>query len=142
MKANRRGFLKALGIGGATAATVSIGAVAAKPALKLPTESGRNPFDIPTEIVPKGMKYEWKRVFIDGEQHDMSHLADMVARGWSPVPVSRHREVFGSDFHNWVEVGGLVLMEKSLAAIKRDAPIPEPLPFKETGITREEWMKS
>lgn len=111
LETSRRSALKFFGIG-------AVGAAAAIPvatATQLP-KTDKNPFNIPSDLIPRGMRYEWKRAFIDRQQHDMNHLADLMQNGWRPVPFARHKDFFPDrGWHNWIEVGGLVLMEKPIA---------------------------
>lgn len=111
---DRRSVLKMFGVGAAAAATGAAGAVlapAAAAAVVNPFSALMDRFDVPLGEIPKGLQYNWKRVFIDRDTADLNHLVDMIAAGWRPVPSLRHPSI-GSDQGYWIEVAGLVLMEK------------------------------
>jgi hypothetical protein len=122
MSANRRGFLKWLGIGSAAAPAVATGIVhsvsdaQADLAKQLP-KGFKDPFHIPAEIIPKGVTYNWKRVFITPDVPDLENLVAVMTRGWTPVPAYRHRDQFLDyrTMRGWIEISGLVLMEKPIA---------------------------
>jgi len=111
MDASRRSILKMFSI------TVAATAVAAPVVAEVATEAVKpweNPYELPFEV-PEGVTYNWKRVFITSDTPDFGHLGKMVADGWKPVPLERHREHFPDvDYQShWIERGGVVLMEKS-----------------------------
>lgn len=62
-----------------------------------------SPYDIPEEVKPPGMTYQWKRRSVAGQVDD-SYLGDLQRRGWQFVPADRHPG-------RAVEHDGLVLME-------------------------------
>jgi hypothetical protein len=64
------------------------------------------------ELVPEGMRYQWKRHSVKG-MPDEAHFAELMARGWTPVPLARHPElkIPGIEQSEMVMVGGDVLME-------------------------------
>ena len=109
METSRRSVLKLFGVTAAAAATS--GAVIT-PALSVKANYV-DPFTVIGDI-PKGMLYNWKRVFIDSQEPDMNNLIEMVGNGWRPVPSSRHPKM-ASEQGYWIEHGGLVLMEKARA---------------------------
>lgn len=62
-----------------------------------------SPYDIPRDIWPAGVEYQWKRKSVAG-QEDGPYLADLQRRGWQFVPADRHPGYP-------IEHEGLVLME-------------------------------
>jgi hypothetical protein len=67
---------------------------------------------IPPEIVPDGMRYNWKTYSVLG-QVQSRRFGRYQTTGWEPVPASRHPGLFtpkGAD--GFIEYDGLVLMEK------------------------------
>lgn len=132
MITDRRSVLRWLGIGAAAAPVAGTAIVAAvkeakaEPVKKLPRHF-RDPYHIPADMIPKGVTYNWKRVFITKDLCDFENINAMVKQGWKPVPWNRHPGYFlpgtGSGDINvlaypqyWIEVGGLVLMEKAIGA--------------------------
>lgn len=123
MKEGRRSFLKMLGIGAAVAPAAAAGIAfsandaQADFAKKLPA-AFKDPFYIPADKIPKGMIYNWKRVFVDRKTPDFENFVTMTKNGWQPVPYARHPDLYPAvDCNNtahWVERGGLVLMEKPI----------------------------
>jgi hypothetical protein len=63
----------------------------------------RSPYDIPKDLWPQGMIYEWKRKSVYGQADDSNILA-LKRNGWRDVPSDRHPD-------RSVEIEGLVLME-------------------------------
>jgi hypothetical protein len=82
---------------------------------------------------PPGMTYQWKRIFITQDEPDLENILKMVAAGWKPVPMSRHADCIPARPGDvnvssyWIEIGGVVLMEKPTKDIPR--PRPHPLPW-------------
>lgn len=117
MKEGRRSFLKMLGIGAAIAPVAAAGIAftvndaQADFAKKLPGQF-LDQFYIDPAKIPAGVQYNWKRAFITSGERDIENLSAMITNGWRPVPASRHPEADGGGYHYWIEVGGLVLMEK------------------------------
>lgn len=69
----------------------------------------KDPFDVPSHIIPKGMTYQWVAKTIMGDPHP-SYKA-MIEAGWIAVPAHRHPTVFRSfDEQGNVCVGGQILM--------------------------------
>jgi len=68
-------------------------------------------FAIPLQIVPEGWTYEWKRKSVFG-QEDSSYMMSQEARGWEPVPASRHRNLMPEGHYNTIERKGMILMER------------------------------
>lgn len=60
-------------------------------------------FDIPREIIPDGMVYQWRRETMLGEP-DIANISALKRNGWREVPQERHPE-------RPVRLEGLVLME-------------------------------
>lgn len=121
MKEGRRSFLKMLGIGAAVAPVAAAGIALtvndaqADFAKGLPANF-KDPYYVPSEAIPDGMTYNWKRAFISACAPDIEHYSEMVTNGWRPVPRLRHPDLFscaGGGY--WIEVGGLILMEKPIA---------------------------
>ena len=80
--------------------------------------SSNDPFWIPTDEIPQGSSYEWKRVSVVG-QEDPFYIAGLREDGWEPVLASRHP--------TWVPPGydqphiiksGLMLMERPMSLTK------------------------
>lgn len=114
----RRAFLKFLGIAApAAAGVVGTGATvsAAIPAPAAAKVGRLNPFEMPPGSVPDGWVYNWKRISVMGGGHDQE-FAEHVRAGWKCVPRSRHIDLFPDGQGYWIEVSGLVLMEKRDAA--------------------------
>lgn len=72
-----------------------------------------NKFDFDESKIPPGMKYQWIRATIGG-QEDPENLIMAEQNGWTPVPAARHRELSGSRAAEDAEIrrGGLILMEQ------------------------------
>jgi hypothetical protein len=67
---------------------------------------------IPPEIIPDGMRYNWKTISILGQQQTR-RFGRFQATGWEPVPASRHPGLFTpKGYEGEIEYDGLVLMEK------------------------------
>jgi hypothetical protein len=67
---------------------------------------------IPQEIIPEGMRYNWKTLSVLGMQQ-ARRFGRYEATGWSPVPASRHPGLFTpKGYEGQIEYDGLVLMEK------------------------------
>ena len=130
MDEGRRNILKMFGIGAAAATS---GAAVAGIAAAVPAAPGAvlRPFDLPLKP-PKGMVYQWKRVFITDDTPDFDNLVEMIKVGWKPVPMLRHNEHFpGGERSYWIEAGGLVLMEKPAKDIP--PPVAWPVPEQDFG---------
>lgn len=133
MITDRRSVLRWLGIGAATGAAAGAAIVTAAKEAKAEPVKGmprgfKDPYHIPSDMIPKGVRYNWKRVFITSEQCDFRNINAMVQQGWKPVPFSRHAGHFSPSAEGlgsgspagvnryWIEIGGLVLMEKAIGA--------------------------
>jgi len=68
-------------------------------------------FAIPAHLIPEGWTYEWKRKSVFG-QEDSSYMMSQEARGWEPVPASRHRTLMPEGHYNTIERKGMILMER------------------------------
>lgn len=67
---------------------------------------------IPKEIIPDGMRYNWKTISVLGQQQSR-RFGRYQATGWEPVPASRHPGLFTpKGYEGEIEYDGLVLMEK------------------------------
>jgi len=67
---------------------------------------------IPPEIIPDGMRYNWKTLSVLGQQQARRY-GRYQATGWEPVPASRHPGLFTpKGYDGDIEYDGLVLMEK------------------------------
>jgi len=123
----RRGVLKLFGISAAVAVPTTAALAAAKevalPALRQ--------VDYTPPPAPEGFTYQWKRVFVNGETPDFQNICDMIGHGWVPVPASRHPETYPPNGSYWVEIGGMVLMEKRTDALTPPRPHPMPWEHKE-----------
>jgi hypothetical protein len=124
----RRGILKMFGVAGAAIAT----GVSTEMAVATAKSRGwENPFELVKP--PAGTTYQWKRFFITSEDPDMENIIRVVVAGWKPVPMARHHEY--QELANarppfssfWIEIGGLVLMEKPTEDIPE--PRAHPLPW-------------
>jgi hypothetical protein len=124
---DRREILKMFGI-----------AAAAIPVAKVAVAEGPLPALHPLLNPPPGMAYQWKRVFITADEPDLGNIANMVASGWKPVPQTRHPELPVTATAYWIEVGGLVLMEKPAKDIP--PPVAYPVPVEADGT--DEWVEN
>src|SRR5258706_4236597 len=67
---------------------------------------------IPPELVPDGMRYNWKTYSVFGQQQARRY-GRYQATGWQPVPASRHPGLFTpKGYEGDIEYDGLILMEK------------------------------
>ncbi len=67
---------------------------------------------IPPELVPDGMRYNWKTASVFG-QAQARRYGRYQATGWEPVPASRHPGLFTPrGYEGDIEYDGLILMEK------------------------------
>jgi len=67
---------------------------------------------IPPELVPDGMRYNWKTASVFGQQQARRY-GRYQATGWEPVPASRHPGLFTpKGYEGDIEYDGLILMEK------------------------------
>lgn len=67
---------------------------------------------IPKEIIPDGMRYNWKTISVLGQQQTR-RFGRFQATGWEPVPASRHPGLFTpKGYEGEIEYDGLILMEK------------------------------
>lgn len=67
---------------------------------------------IPPELVPDGMRYNWKTFSVLG-QPQSRRFGRYQTTGWEPVPATRHPGLFTpKGFEGYIEYDGLVLMEK------------------------------
>lgn len=70
---------------------------------------GGDPFDVPKEIIPRGMGYQWVA---------RATLTDPEGSRWQPVPSSRHDGLFAPvGYGGDIEVGGMVLAEMPKAQV-------------------------
>lgn len=108
---DRRALLKIIGIAGPAAA---VGGGVAVAAAAPPQKQPQN-LDFWAKLrlaqPPAGVTYEWKRTFIDSETSDPARVGHAMADGWRFVPASRHPEI-ANPGSNWIELHGLVLMER------------------------------
>lgn len=131
MEADRRSILKMFGI---TVAAATAGVAASNVEAAVLPPSTRVHWSVVPLQPPAGMTYNWKRIFITDDVPDLENILEMVAHGWKPVPMSRHREQLlggeGSPSY-WIEDAGLVLMEKATKDIP--PPVGYPVPGESTG---------
>lgn len=75
-------------------------------------EEGTDKFYVPSEIIPDGWTYEWKRMTVLN-QADPAHQVQLARMGWEAVPTSRHPEMMpmGGD-HPYIARDGMILMER------------------------------
>lgn len=67
---------------------------------------GGDPFDVPKDIIPRGMSYQW------------IERATLTGSRWQPVPASRHDGLFAPvGYAGDIEVGGMVLVEMPKAQV-------------------------
>ena len=75
-------------------------------------EEEDNMLHIPPELVPDGMRYNWKTLSVFGAQQSRRY-GRYQATGWEPVPASRHPGLFTpKGYEGEIEYDGLILMEK------------------------------
>jgi hypothetical protein len=68
--------------------------------------------NIPPELIPDGMRYEWKTFSVLGMQQSR-RFGRFQARGWEPVPAARHPGMFHPmGYDGYIEYDGLVLCER------------------------------
>jgi hypothetical protein len=68
--------------------------------------------DIPRNLWPPGMRYEWKTLSVFGQQQSR-RFGRFQSKGWEPVPASRHPGLFHPVGHEgYIEYDGLVLCER------------------------------
>ena len=68
-----------------------------------------DPFDVPKEVIPNGMAYEWA---------NKSDLDRRLTEGWAAVPAERHDGLFAPvGSKGDIEVSGTVLVERDAAAV-------------------------
>jgi len=78
----------------------------------LDSEEEASFLDIPRELWPDGMRYEWKTYSVFGQQQSR-RFGRFQSRGWEPVPASRHPGMFHpADYQGFIEYDGLVLCER------------------------------
>jgi hypothetical protein len=70
-------------------------------------------FDVPAEIIPDGMVYEWKAAEVLGMPHrQQGSVLEAERNGWKSVPASRHPGFWTpKDYDGPILVQGLQLME-------------------------------
>jgi hypothetical protein len=84
-----------------------------KTVLQQNIESESDMLYIPPEIVPDGMRYNWKTLSVLGQQQTRRYGRFQMT-GWTPVPASRHPGMFTpKGYEGEIEYDGLILMEKS-----------------------------
>lgn len=67
---------------------------------------------------PDGWDYQWKRKSVFG-QEDPHYEREILAQGWTPVPLSRHPEMMPPGWAGTnIETEGLALMERPLVFTK------------------------
>lgn len=69
-------------------------------------------FYIPTDEIPEGSSYEWKRWAVNG-QEDPFYIAQMREQGWEPVDPKRHPTWVPPGYKQpHIIKGGQILMER------------------------------
>lgn len=80
-------------------------------------DEGTDEFFIPSQIIPDGWTYEWKRHTIYN-QEDPAYTVQLAREGWEVVPVDRcpsHRAMMPATWtKNSIERKGMVLMERPI----------------------------
>ena len=75
-------------------------------------DEGTDEFFVPSQIIPEGWTYEWKRKLTLGAE-EPSHMVALTRMGWEPVPVARHPEMMpGGGNYVHIERKGMILMER------------------------------
>lgn len=75
-------------------------------------EEGTDKFYVPSDIIPDGWTYEWKRMTIYN-QVDPAHQVQLARMGWEAVPTSRHPEMMPmTGDHPYISRDGMILMER------------------------------
>jgi hypothetical protein len=64
-------------------------------------EEGSDMLHIPPEIIPDGMRYNWKTYSVLG-QVQSRRFGRYQTTGWEPVPASRHPGLFTPKGRGWV----------------------------------------
>lgn len=77
---------------------------------------------IPPELIPRGMRYEWKAETVMGQP--IPSLSLNLRMGWAPVPSDRHPELGaplmkGREPDPLIRRGGLILCERSEELCRR-----------------------
>jgi hypothetical protein len=73
---------------------------------------GTDRYAIPTEIIPDGWVYQWKRHSVLG-QEDPGYAAELAQVGFTPVPAERHPGRFlPAGYTGSIIIGGMILMER------------------------------
>jgi hypothetical protein len=68
---------------------------------------------VPPEVIPDGMRYEWKTYSVLG-QVQPRRIGRFERRGWTPVPAERHPGLFTpKGYTGNIEYDGLILMERA-----------------------------
>jgi hypothetical protein len=87
-------------------------AVRIDPARQAAVEEESDMLYVPPEIIPDGMRYNWKTLSVYGQQQSR-RFGRFQTTGWEPVPASRHPGLFTPlGYEGFIEYDGLVLMEK------------------------------
>ena len=103
-----------------------------------------NEFYYDESLRPLEMTYEWKRLTFGGKE-DTQYQSKLAAKGWKPVPASRHPEVGTESNHdayrdvhkNCIIVGGQILMERHVEYTKRARQAAEKLNDSQIGAQAE-----
>jgi hypothetical protein len=71
-------------------------------------------FEIPSDRIPEGLSYEWKRWSVMGD-HDPSDLASLRQRGWEPVSPKDQPSLVSPEHHGpHIISGGMILMQRPI----------------------------
>lgn len=81
-------------------------------------DEGTDEFYIPSDIIPDGWTYEWKR-YSTFNQIDSSHIRELERKGWAFVPSSRHPSMMA------IGDNGNIILRKGLALMERPTEIVE-----------------
>ena len=75
-------------------------------------DEGTDDFYVPTEYIPDGWSYEWKRKTNVGME-DPAYQVHLARMGWEAVPASRHPSMMPEgNKYQVIERKGMILMER------------------------------
>lgn len=95
---------------------------------QMPQAIQESPLYIPPHIIPDDMEYSWVRIAVHN-QPDHNNWSTKAGKGWRPVPMDRHPDVFPpipampgmeSPGNIIMRGSGLVLCERRKADVQRD----------------------
>lgn len=84
-------------------------------------DEGTDEFFVPSQIIPEGWTYEWKRKLLLG-QEDPTYTVQLARMGWEAVPLNRDRDHMAmmppTWPHNTIERKGMILMERPTEVVE------------------------